>query len=89
MINRRGAPTQRVSKNMVIIRWLLCPTLFVIFCWFRLLYPDTIRNYYKEILFNQDWLFKKNVMKMLPILPQNLMEAYLMGSYVKGYLIAE
>ena len=28
-------------------------------------------------------------MKMLPILPKNLMEAYLMGSYVKGYQIAE
>lgn len=77
------------QNTYFVLRWLTCPLLFVAFAWVRLLYPDVITNHYKEMIFNQAWLAKKNVVKMLPILPKNLMEAYLMGTYVKGYQMAE
>ena len=42
----------RPSNSFAYFRWYLMPSFFTIFCWMMMLYPDYIKEHFKEVLFD-------------------------------------
>ena len=78
----------RPSNSFAYFRWYLMPCLFIIFCWMSMLFPEKMKEHFEEWFFDQGWLDSKNVTKMLPIIPKNMLEAYKMGTIVQKYIFA-
>ena len=76
------------SNSFAYFRWYLMPCLFIIFCWMSMLFPEKMKEHFEEWFFDQGWLDSKNVTKMLPIIPKNMLEAYKMGTIVQKYIFA-
>ena len=72
------------------IRWWLFPILFMVVCWALLICPEEFeKHYFQKSIFDPKWFEKNQVKKYLPIIPEDLSQAYEFGKIMKTIEIAQ
>jgi hypothetical protein len=77
------------SKALKVIRWWLLPLLFLVGVWMLSVDPKSFQKHWIDpIMFDVDKMNKDNVVNILPILPEDMLDAYDMGKIVDRIEVA-